>query len=214
MRPSIGRRMAAARVARVAFAVPAVAGLLAACGSAPPTHFHSLLPAAADSRSTPLPPQPAWELLPVVVPAQVDQPQWVLRLGDDSLAVLENERWIAPLGDEIRAALVERIGAALSAGTPVALPAGGRAWRLGVEVRRFDSAPARYARLEVEWSLRARDGSANLLRCRGVYEQAVSGGFPALAAGHRTALAQLGDALATALEAAAAGTPLSCPIAG
>ena len=47
----------------------------------------------------------AFELLPVSVPAQDDQPQLVIRQGGQGVALLQSERWIAPLGDEIRGAL-------------------------------------------------------------------------------------------------------------
>ncbi len=43
------------------------------------------------------------------MPAQVDQPQWLVQLGDDSLAVLEQERWASPLRDEFRQALLEEL---------------------------------------------------------------------------------------------------------
>ena len=49
------------------------------------------------------------DVLPVSVPPQVDQPQWLVRAPDDSLQMLEQERWAAPLRDEIRSAVAERL---------------------------------------------------------------------------------------------------------
>ena len=78
----------------------------------------------------------------MLVPAQVDQPQFVVRRADDTLAVLEQERWIAPVQDEIRAALIEHLSVRL--GPPGAAPrAGARDWRVAIDVQRFDSAPGR-----------------------------------------------------------------------
>ena len=54
-------------------------------------------------------------LEPIRVPAQVDQPQWLVRLPDDSLAVLEQERWASPLRDELREALLEQLAAGYGA---------------------------------------------------------------------------------------------------
>jgi uncharacterized protein len=204
-RPSSPRRPAA---------LLAALGLLAAgCASTPQTRFHTLLPAPAAgvARAAPALPAQSWELAAVTVPVQVDQPQLVVRMPDDTLAVLEYDRWIAPLGDEIRAALTQRIGAALAAGAAPAAP--GKTWRIAVDVQRFDSAVGRYARQETEWAIRAADGSGPALRCRSVFEQPVTSGVPALAAGHRVATAQLGDTLAAALKAAAAGAAPGCAAA-
>lgn len=196
----------------------AAIGLMAAgCATTPTTRFHTLLPApvAAVSRATPTTPAQAWELGPVTVPLQVDQPQFVVRMPDDTLAVLEYERWIAPLGDEIRGALIQRIGSAFAVNpTSAAAPAAqGKPWRVAIDVQRFDSAVGRYARLETEWAIRPADGSGPMLRCRSVFEQPVAAGVPALAAGHRAAVAQLGDTLAAVLKAVAGGASPGCAAA-
>jgi len=196
----------------------AALGLVAVgCATTPTTRFHTLLPApvATVSRATPATPAQAWELAPVTVPVQVDQPQLVVRLADDTLAVLEYDRWIAPLGDEIRAALSQRIALALAASpASAAAPATpGKPWRVAIEVQRFDSAVGRYARLETEWTVRSADSSGTTLRCRSVFEQPVASGVPALAAGHRAAVAQLGDTLAAALKAVAGGASPGCAAA-
>src|SRR5664279_886847 len=121
--------------------LPAFALLaLAACsGSAPPVRLYSLMPAepaARDASRSPI----AIALEPVRVPAQVDQPQWLVRLPDDSLAVLEQERWASPLGDELRQALLEELAARYGAIEGRAA-AGTQVLRIGVELRRFDSIP-------------------------------------------------------------------------
>ena len=180
----------------------ALALVLAACGSAPTTHFHTLMPApgASTARTAPQ----GWHLLPVSVPVQVDQPQWVIRQPDDTLALLEDERWAAPLGDEIRAALAERLRGHLQ---PLRRATG---WRIAVEVQRFDSLPGRRAHLEAEWSLRGADTSGATLRCRSLITESAAAGYPALAAAHRAALQRLGDTLAEALKALDEGRPATC----
>jgi uncharacterized lipoprotein YmbA len=172
----------------------AAALVAAGCASAPPTRFHTLLPApAATSRSATSVPA-GWELLPVGIPVQVAQPQLVVRRADDTLAMLEHERWIAPLADELRAAIAERLARApASASSPRT--------RIAVDVTRFESAPGRYARIEADWALRPSAGGGDALRCRGVFEQAVGAGLPALSAGHRAAVVELGDAIAATLAA-------------
>src|SRR6187551_2649502 len=83
---------------------------LAACGTPPPTHFHSLMPSEVAARSAaPAASGVVFRLEPIRLPAQVDQPQWLVQLGDESMAVLEQERWASPLRDELEQALLEEL---------------------------------------------------------------------------------------------------------
>ena len=200
------------------FALAALLLLSAGCGVAPP-RFHSLLPlgpapVASGLPSTTAAALPRWEQLPVTVPVQVEQPQMVVRMPDDTIALLEEDRWIAPVADEIRAAVSLRIAqqladadASAGARTPAA---DGPRWLLAIEVQRFDSAVGRQARLEAVWSLRRTDAAAPALRCRSVLAQTVGAGVPALAAAQRGLVAQLGAAMANATQAALAGAVLGC----
>ena len=182
--------------------------VLTGCSSTPPTRFHSLLSGTAPVAAPPLQSLMAWQVMPVRIPAQVDQPQFVVRLADDTLAVLEQERWIAPLQDELRAALAEQLSPAL--GAPGAKPSPGRQdWRVGVEVQRFDSASGRTL-LVVQWSLSATGSTDAALRCRGSFEQTVPAGMAAMAQGHRLAIQRLAGAMAPALLSLDAGKAASC----
>jgi hypothetical protein len=189
--------------------LPALAVLaLAACSAlAPPVRLYSLMPAEPAARDASRPPV-AIALEPIRLPAQVDQPQWLVRLPDDSLAVLEQDRWAGPLGDELRQALLEELTARYgavegraAAGTPVL--------RVGVEVRRFDSIPGQEARIEAGWTVAAA-GSAPLLRCEALLREPAAAGMPALAAAHRRAVVRLADAIGDSLlsiRASAAACP-------
>ncbi len=122
--------------------------LLAACSSVPPTRFHTLMP-PLDARATaPAVNRAPWQLQHVNVPAQVDRPQFVLRSADGSLAVLEQERWIAPLADELGGALTDTLARRLGPAST------SDAWQIAVDVQRFESVPGRLARLEAAWSVR------------------------------------------------------------
>jgi uncharacterized protein len=203
--------------------VPSVAARLGAillvvaasgCSSAPVTRFHTLLGPPMGKAAATEAGKLAWELLPVVVPVQVDQPQLVVRADDGTLALRENERWIAPLADEYRAALVDRLTQAL--GVPPTLaeaPRGSRLWRVRVDVQRFDSVPDRYALEELNWSLRPAEaaGGDALLACHGKVEVPVGAGYPALTAGHRQAVERFAAAIAASLRALDAGQTADCP---
>jgi len=186
------------------------AALLGACSAAQPPRYHTLMPATpASAPGVASGAGLAWEVLPVVIPMQVDQPQWVVRTADGSLALLEQERWIAPLGDEIRAAVSERITRLL--GSPAASAEPGKRWRIQIDVQRFDSTPGREARLEATWTLRSGADSAAMLSCRGEFVQPLeTGGYLPLAKGHQEGVAKLGDAIGAALKALAAGQHPAC----
>jgi len=188
----------------------AMLALLAACGSVPPPRYHTLMPAPASTVRSPAPAGSlAWEVLPVAVPDGVDQPQWVVRTVDGSLAVLEQERWIAPLGEEIRAAVADRL--TQDVGAPALSPESRKRWRIRIDVHRFDSAPGREARLEATWTLSSDADAAAALRCRGEFVQALAaGGYLALAKGHQQAVTTLADAIANELKALNAGQTASC----
>lgn len=177
-----------------------------------PERFYTLLPA---QRSAPVAvPAPIYiDVLPVAVPAQVDRPQWVIRQADDTLRVLEQERWAAPLPDELRGAIVERLSrqwgtvdvrAVASPAAPV--------WRLHLDVQGFDSVPGREARIEGTWSISPSPshGMAALV-CRSVLREPVNGsGMPALADAHRRAVIRLADEIGQRLRAMQAGTGTRC----
>ena len=190
-------------------AAAALSCLLCACGAATaPTQFHTLMQPATTAPASTVG-VTDWQLLPVKVPAQVDQPQWVLRAADGSLVVLEQQRWIAPLADEIHAALVERLTKAL--GPPAASPAAGGAaasTRVAVDVRRFELAAGREARLEADWQIRRADAA---VACHSTFVQQPTGpGYVELAAAQQRAVGQLGDAISKALERLDKGQPGAC----
>lgn len=184
----------------------ALASLLfvAGCGTPTPApRYHTLLPAPDGAPATPAAAKPGWEALTIVVPPQVDRPEWVVRAADGALAVLDDERWAAALTDEIGAAIADRLRRAAAA---TSLPAGRKPWRVSVDIQRFESWPGRAARIDAEWSLRPGDGSAGGWRCRGAFEQPAAAGYVALAAAHRQALQRLGDAIAAGLAAGLGAT--------
>ena len=157
---------------------PLAAALLAGACSTPKLaeRFHTLLPAER-ATSAAAPNAIAVDVAPVAVPPQVDHAQWVVRQPDDSLLMLEQDRWAAPLGDELRSALAERLTAQWSAidVRAVAMPASA-VWRVRVDVQRFESIPGREARIESVWSVSGTQRGASTLVCRSTRVEAVSGG--------------------------------------
>jgi len=190
----------------------AAALALGACASAP-THYYTLIAPAADVPAATSPGLP-FELLPVSVPAQDDQPQLVIRQGGQGVALLDGHRWIAPLGDEMRGALSADLAQALGRPDVTGLAhEGARVARIKVDVRRFDSQPGGYALLEAAWSVRVLGGDApeRTLACTSRFNRPVAGGgYDALVQGHQQALGELAGEVADAVRALAAGSA-RCP---
>ena len=194
-----------------ALAAIALAVLGACSTSAPPTRLHTLMPTEPTPREPASARAPLYVALePIRLPAQVDQPQWLVRLSDDSLASLEQERWASSLRDELRQALLERLGARFgvvegrSAAAPAAAPT-----RIALELRRFDSIPGREARLEGQWTVSG--AAATALRCSVLLREPAPGGYAELAAAHRRAVARLADAIGASLAAVAPASAPACP---
>ncbi|HEX7816968.1 PqiC family protein [Dyella sp.] len=190
---------------------------LGACASAP-LHYYTLVPPAGGyvptATQAAVPAQPAnfkFELLPVGIPAQVDQPQLVVRSGDQGMQMLDGERWIAPLADEVRGALSSDLSRTLHTQDVTGLPVGDQpVLRIKVDLRRFDSAPGSYALVDAAWSLHALKGNKTLACTTQVTTQ-VGAGYEALVQGHQQLLAQLADRIAGVAGPFAAGQPVGCP---
>lgn len=175
----------------------------------PPERFHTLLPAEPRAVATPGP-LIGIDLMRVTVPAQVNHAQWAVRQPDGSLRLLEQERWAAPLADELRAALVNRLADRWGVMDLRGVDAARAAWRVRVDVQRFELMPGREARLDAAWSLSSVNGTSAVLVCRTALTEAVSeGGAPALAQAHQRAAQKLADQIGERLRQAQAGEPFN-----
>ena len=189
-----------------------VIAVLAACASAP-TNFYTLQhSAAAPEQTTGAAPAFLIDVLPVAVPAQVDQLQLLVRQSEQRMAVLDNEHWAAPLAIELRGALasdlVETLGTrdvhgmAHAQGTPI--------YRIQLDVRRFDSWPARHALIEADWSIRG-EAERTLAACTSSAMEDVEPGYDALVQGHQRAIAHIAGDIATVLRSIFASAVPACP---
>lgn len=194
----------------------ALALLLGACASAP-MHYYTLIAPVADNAVPPASGTPLqFELLPVGVPTQVDQPQLVVRQGGQGIAILDGERWIAPLGDEVRGALSADLARALHAQDVTGLPDNGKpVLRIKLDLRRFDSEPGNYALIDAAWSLRLPgEAGRAVLACSNRVSESIGPGYDALVQGHQRALARLAEQIATTARPFAAGQNVGCPADG
>lgn len=183
--------------------------LVSGCASPPESRFYTLgagSEAAPQSAGAQTVPAFLIEVPTVGMPAQVARNQLVVQDNATRVTVLEQERWASPPGDELRRALSGDLAARL--GTfdvfdsphPQNVPV----YRIAVNVRRFESWPGSRAVLDAVWSVRSLRTQV-VVTCNTVQTEAVGPGFDALVAGHRRAVGELADAIASTVRVLAAG---------
>jgi len=187
--------------------------LLGACGSSPAVRYYTLQgPAlektaevpvtnAVDARSV--------QLVSLTVPQSVDRPQLVLRSGDNTLNVREQDRWAEPLKHNLALVLAATMMQDLD-GAPVVVRATGleeTAWKLGIDIQRFEAQPGQAVTLEAVWTLKHQGESKPLSRVSKVRETMHSDSMEAVVAAQSRAVTQLAREIARSINAATTTKP-------
>ncbi|MGB4065548.1 MAG: PqiC family protein [Azonexus sp.] len=197
----------------VRLVLAALALILGACSS-PPIHRYTLLAPSYSGAASDKPVPFLIDVLPIDLPVQLDQPQFVVRQGASGVAILEGERWAGPLGDELRqalsAGLMSRLGTRDIAG--LVKPANQPVLHIKLLVRRLDAWPGQKLELDADWSLSMSDApDKSRLFCHGRFDEPATGSYAELAQAGQRAM----SALATRIAADARGWVLShqaeCP---
>lgn len=207
--PQRNRRIAAGIAVSCALA-------LGACGSSPPVRYFTLQGAATATATAaegaaavaPAAALRSVQLVGLSLPEAVDRPQLVSRSGENTLNVHEYARWAEPLKSAFAVVLAAEMRAALG-GAPVVVRAAGiedTAWRLGIDVQRFDAQPGQAVVLEAVWTLRGRaDGKSGgtISRASVVREALAGGSLEAMVAAQSRATARLAQEIAGVVDAQA-----------
>jgi len=179
----------------IRFCLLAMALGLAACTASAPVRHYTLLTPQGAIQPPGAPARFVIEVLPVSVPEYLNQPQLVVRQDDSGmLAVLDDERWLEPLDEEIRnalsAQLVDDLGTQDVAG--LSWPGDAQVIRVKLQIRRLDAWPGKRVQLEAGWTLAdaRKPGNARLV-CHGRFEEAASDGYPALVQAQQRLIAAL-----------------------
>jgi uncharacterized lipoprotein YmbA len=194
----------ASRSTLVTFANLVVLGALAAGCASAPARFYMLAPTATAGSG----PAAAYAVIvgPVSLPAEVDRPEFVVQVAPNRVALDEFNRWAAPLGDGIARTVAGNLSVLL--GTPhvaTALIANSNpAYRITIDVQRFESVPGEGVLLQAMWAVRKAAGGEPRSGQTLAREVTPSPGFEALAAAHSRALATMSADIAVAIRAAAA----------
>ncbi|MGC1676403.1 MAG: PqiC family protein [Candidatus Binataceae bacterium] len=180
----------------ISLLVAAVTG----CGTTAPARFYSLdSTAIADGA-------PATSVTvmvgPVVIPAAVDQPEFVVNTAPNRVEVDEFNRWVSPLNDAIARAVAGDLVVLL--GTPNVATAQlanfNPEYQVTIDVLQFESVPGQAAMVVAVWAVR-KTANGVTRSGRTISRESVHGpGFDALAAAHSRAIAKVSADIATAIR--------------
>lgn len=187
--------------------VAIVAALCAGCSSPPKERFYTLAPAPAAMQPAAASAQPRTSVAigPVRVPDAVDRPQMVVREGPNRVEILEQQRWAGSLRSEIARALVAGIGERLpdvqvSAGDSQA--ARSAAYRVAIDVERFDAALNDSVSVQALWTVRQDNGTQVASGRYSASEPTGPGAYDAIAAAYGRTLAGMSGVIADAVRGA------------
>jgi uncharacterized lipoprotein YmbA len=191
---------------------PTIALLLcacvAACASPPKDYYYTLAPMAPEGKALATPLSAAGiTVVSSGLLETIDRPQLVMRASETQVQILEQQRWAEPLKygiPRVVAANLARELGSMRVTAQTQAPLGNTAYRVALDVQRFDSLPGEAAVVEVSWTIRRVDADATVSGRSAVTERVAGGGYDALVAAHSRALATVSHEIAQALTALAA----------
>ena len=187
-------------------AIVLLAIAIAACASAK-SHFYTLEPTATPQTATSA--HEAVMVNPVSIPAEVDQPQFVVQVAPNRVEVDDYNRWAAPLSDSIARAIAGDLAADLGTHNVVTQPAVNfiPVYQVTVNVQRFESIKGEASVVEAVWSVHKTVGGYTKTGHTVAREALQSDGFDALPAAHSRALAKVSDDIAAVIRIDADAQP-------
>jgi uncharacterized protein len=188
------------------FLITCIAAAAAGCASAPSRFYTLNSTATADGAPAA---NYAVAVGPVSIPALVDRPQFTIQVATNRVEINEFNRWAAPLSDNIARVVAGDLAVLL--GTPQVATAPlanfDPAWRVSLNIQRFESVRGKSALIEAVWVVRRATGGAARSGRTVAGEPAPGNGFDALVAAHSRALAKVSGDIAAAIRAEADKKP-------
>lgn len=173
--------------------------LLTACAS-PPTRYYALSPTQETLAGSPSAVTVA--VGPVSIPEAVNRSEMVVQLRPNQVALDEVNQWVAPLQAEIQRILMENLARLLGTSGVGRFPRGSLtdpAFRVQVEVLRFESALGEAAFLDALWTVRGKSEKEVKSGRTTAREVMRDHSYDGLAAAHSRALGTLSRDLAEAI---------------
>jgi uncharacterized protein len=177
----------------------------AGCSSAP-SRFYTLNSTATGDGSTNAANSDLAVIVgPISIPAEVDRPQFTVRVAPNRVAVDEFNRWAAPLSDNIARVVAGNLTVLLGTPRVAALAAANfnSAYRVTISVQRFESVPGKSVLVDAVWVVHSPSGGTAQSGRTVASESVSSDDFDALAAAHSHALAKVSSDIAAAIHAQA-----------
>ena len=176
------------------------------CVDSPTTRLYLLTPTTIGVRTVAEERTLSISIGPVDLPAFLDRPEIVTRLGLGEVERAEFNRWAEPLAESVPRVLASDLASRLGTGRVAVLPWEGSArsqYQVVVNVARFDGVLGKEVVLDARWRLLARTGEELVVR-RSVLTEAPDGtSYQALVASMSRALGALSQEIASALTAVA-----------
>lgn len=189
--------------------------IIAGCAAPQAIHYHTLQSAVATSPEHHQPTGTSFliNVLPVSIPAQVDLPQLVIRQSNSGVVLLEQERWVAPLADDIRASLSSYLTQLLNTQdiAKQAFSNVDKALQIKLDVRNFELRPQQYAAMQTTWSLRTSENSRSMV-CSTNISVPANGDYSALVQAQQKALYVVAQKIAQTAQIFAKEKTASCPM--
>lgn len=143
--------------------------MVAACGASAPVRYHTLVrpdPAGVEVSGAA---RVLVEILPIAVPDSVTRDALVLTAPSGQVTVMDQDRWLAPVADEVRQLVADSLWRAVRAADTyqAPVPAGTPMprFRLALRLERFDAVPGQAATVVGSWTLRGLpDGPVRICR--------------------------------------------------
>src|SRR5512137_572111 len=127
----------------------ALTALSTGCASTRQSSFYTLSPAVKSAELAAA--GYSISVGPVTVPAVVDRPQIVVRVGPNQVVIDEFNRWASPLQSDIARVVAENLVSMLGTSDVTLFPqttASGASYRVVIGVLRFESVPGEAATLD------------------------------------------------------------------
>jgi len=191
-----------------------VVALGAAACSTSPSRFYTLASTATPGDAPPA--RYAVMVGPVTVPGSVDRPELVVQIAPNRVEIDEFNRWASPLNDSIARAVAGDLAVLLGTSDVAAGPLAqfNHAYRVTIDVQRFESIPKESVLIDAVWAVRTT-ATGSTRSGRTVATEPVTGtGYDALAAAHSRALATVSADIAAAIQASAAASAEQPPKKG
>lgn len=149
----------------------------------------------------------------VHTPPQLNRAELMVRTGPTEVTLLENERWAAPVNDEIKEAL--RLELQRRLGRMTGLRPAFTKLTLDIDVQHLEAELGRYTLLEASWSASLsatgqRSNGARAITCTFRADEKIHSGYAAMVEGYQREIAAFAESIVTVLTSAASGIDAPC----